>query len=554
MADSKDTIYIDIDDEITSIIDKMRSSDKKIVALVLPKRATVLQSIVNMKLLKKTAEKADKNVVLITSEEGLLPLAGAVGVHVASTLQSKPEIPPPPDTLPVGEKPIHEEVPEDPNHKVGKAEAAAAVAGAAALKAQAKDHPKEETVELDDSEKSAGKKPASKSKDKKTKVPNFDKFRKRLVIGALAAVAFIVLWILAFGTLQKATIIIKTDTTNQDINPDITVDTDAKSVSVGSGIVPGHVKEIKHSDSQSAPATGEKNKGSKATGQLTATNCNSLSHPTVLAGSKFTSDGGKVFTNNSSFTPSTALVNGSICYTATFGVTAVEGGASYNLPSSTSYTSSSLKDYDISGKTSGGTDQIVKVVSQADIDSAKQKTTSDKDEAKADLKKALEEDGLYAITDSFNGGKATVSSSPQVGQEADSVNVTSTITYTMLGVKEESLEKIIDNSVKGEIDTKTQSVQDYGLDNANFTVNDKNGNQTRMSMQTTIAIGPKLNVDEVKQQVAGKEKGTIQDEIGNVEGVKEVIVDFSPFWVHKAPKNPAKINVVIESANESGTP
>ena len=41
MADSKDTIYIDIDDEITGIIDKVRGSSSKVTALVLPKRAGV---------------------------------------------------------------------------------------------------------------------------------------------------------------------------------------------------------------------------------------------------------------------------------------------------------------------------------------------------------------------------------------------------------------------------------------------------------------------------------------------------------------------------------
>jgi hypothetical protein len=38
---NRDTIYVDIDDEITGIIDKVRGSNAKIVALVLPKRAAV---------------------------------------------------------------------------------------------------------------------------------------------------------------------------------------------------------------------------------------------------------------------------------------------------------------------------------------------------------------------------------------------------------------------------------------------------------------------------------------------------------------------------------
>jgi hypothetical protein len=94
---SKDNIYVDVDDEITAIIDKVRASQAKIVALVLPKRASVLQSVVNMKLLKRSADDAGKKLVLITSEQGLLPLAGSVGVFVASSLQSRPEVPEAPD-------------------------------------------------------------------------------------------------------------------------------------------------------------------------------------------------------------------------------------------------------------------------------------------------------------------------------------------------------------------------------------------------------------------------------------------------------------------------
>jgi hypothetical protein len=121
----KDVIYIDIDDEITSIIDKVNASKQKIVALVLPKRATVFQSIVNMKLLKRTADTTKKRVVLITSEAGILPLAGAVGMYVAKTLQSKPAIPAGPklgDTpvnIPVDD--VSDEPPElDPTKPIGE--------------------------------------------------------------------------------------------------------------------------------------------------------------------------------------------------------------------------------------------------------------------------------------------------------------------------------------------------------------------------------------------------------------------------------------------------
>ena len=57
----KKTIYVDVDDEITAIIDKVKTAGEPIQALVLPKRATMLQSIVNMKLLKRAADQDNKS-------------------------------------------------------------------------------------------------------------------------------------------------------------------------------------------------------------------------------------------------------------------------------------------------------------------------------------------------------------------------------------------------------------------------------------------------------------------------------------------------------------
>src|SRR3954463_11361384 len=121
----QDTIYIDIDDEITGIIDKLKGSKGKVVALVLPKRAAVFQSIVNMKLLKRAADGSDKHLVLITSEAGLLPLAGAAGVHVAKTLTSKPEIPASPQQIDDTEETVQEDETTpteevDPSQTVGQ--------------------------------------------------------------------------------------------------------------------------------------------------------------------------------------------------------------------------------------------------------------------------------------------------------------------------------------------------------------------------------------------------------------------------------------------------
>ena len=82
----KDTIYIDPDDDITGIIDRVNSATSKIVALVLPKRAQVLHSSVNFRLLKRAAESKSKKLVIISVEPAIIKLAGYTKIHVASSL------------------------------------------------------------------------------------------------------------------------------------------------------------------------------------------------------------------------------------------------------------------------------------------------------------------------------------------------------------------------------------------------------------------------------------------------------------------------------------
>ena len=91
----KDIIYIDNDDEITSITDKVQSSESSVIALVLPKRCTVLQSTINMKILNRAAKSAKKNLVLVSNEQSLMAVAGAAGVMVAKSLDARPSVPTP---------------------------------------------------------------------------------------------------------------------------------------------------------------------------------------------------------------------------------------------------------------------------------------------------------------------------------------------------------------------------------------------------------------------------------------------------------------------------
>jgi hypothetical protein len=80
------TFYIDIDEEITSIVDRLRKSRSKEVIVVVPKRALLVQSIVNLKLLKKEAEKMGRQISIVTQDKLGKMLIEKVGINVEEKL------------------------------------------------------------------------------------------------------------------------------------------------------------------------------------------------------------------------------------------------------------------------------------------------------------------------------------------------------------------------------------------------------------------------------------------------------------------------------------
>ncbi len=86
------TFYIDADEEISSVIDRLRRSMAVDNYFVAPKRAIFLQSIVNLKLLKREAEKIRKHVILVTQEEVVIAMATRSGLDVQKSIDGADEV------------------------------------------------------------------------------------------------------------------------------------------------------------------------------------------------------------------------------------------------------------------------------------------------------------------------------------------------------------------------------------------------------------------------------------------------------------------------------
>jgi hypothetical protein len=249
---AKDVVYIDIEDEITGVIDKVLSSKNKVVALVLPKRTTVFQSAVNVKLLKKSASEHKKSIVLVTSEESVINLAGASGIHVASTLNSKPTVPKP--------KKI-----EEIETVINDSEYTETEAGAetSELKADESVSTSDDTIEMDNSDENepTDNNPLIKAKTKLKKgfkIPDFSSFRLKFFLAIFLAVLLSVGSVFAFIIAPKASVTIATDSSPFEAVINFRANSAQKELDVAGGLVPAVKVSVKKTDTDKAAVTGKK--------------------------------------------------------------------------------------------------------------------------------------------------------------------------------------------------------------------------------------------------------------------------------------------------------
>lgn len=552
MDTKKDTIYIDVEDDITAIIGKVKAAGSKIVALVPPKRAGVLHSAVNLKLLQKAADAADKRVVLITSEHSLMALAAGVKMPVAKNLQSRPEIP----TFDAPEQEA-EEIIDGQSIPVGEL---------AGLKPDDQpiggSEPKEEVIdEKSTDEPTSLQSTRQKVTEKiKSRIPNFNSFRKKvfLIGGGVVLIAAFLVWAIVIA--PKAVVTITAKTTPVNISKKLTMDTGQQQSDTSKFLLKPTVQQIKKSVAVEFDATGSKDIGNKAKGTVLIRNCDYPDDFTLPAGTKVTSAGGKQFvTTKAAVVPqfsgpaSSCTQGGGNSGKVEVNVEAVASGPEYNVASQNYSISGYSSGLDgVGNDMSGGTSQVVKVVSQEDVDKAKQTLPqADSSAAKTELKNLFTESQII-IEESFESKAGDIVALPIVGEQASRAKITQETTYTLTGVDRTDIDAILKTAIDDELRTKSdQQAYSYGNDSIVFQDYQRASDSVNSTqLVTTGFIGPKIDVDQLAKQLAGKRYGEIQAIVNNIPGVQNVTIDLSPFWVSRAP-SADKIDIKFSVANGS---
>lgn len=547
---NKDVIYIEPEDDITDIITKIENSKDKIVALVPPKKAGVFRSVVNIKLISKVGSTSEKTVVLVTTDPSIMKLAAATKIPVTKNLQTPPAIPKiDTDTEESSEEEVINESDE-----------------AEDTEKDMNDEKEEQEDEKDDEENEKSKKKEKKKKKNKEKTGNLvidwiKNHKKTAIFGGIAILALIIFMIWAFVIAPAATVNVSIQTESKSFAENVNFTTKAEDENVKEGKLYLQEKKVESVQEIDFEATGKKNKGEKANGDIIVyVFFKQKGRVDVNSGVTFTINGlsfvanngvslswdGEDFDDCDNSGNASQLIQSGCQISGKLSVTATEPGSKYNIAATQSGWSTVAN---VSGAysdkaMSGGTDDLVTVVEQSDIEKAKdQLKASNEDEMKEKLLKDIGEN-MLVIESSFKQDTATAEASPAAGEEVKDgtkPKLKATTTATIYAIDRSKIEEFITEKAKLDDDQKIYEIKDPFIEN----LFENNGGYTGR-LKTSYAVGPKVTDSEILEMVKGKGVGDAQHDLKNIRGIVDVRIDTSYPWVGTIPGDTNKITINIE--------
>ena len=551
---NKDVVYIEPEDDITDIIARVKGAKQKLVALVPPKKIGVLRSAVNTKLIAKAAKAQEKVVVIVTTDPSLMKLAATAGIPVAKTLQSRPKVP---SEIIEEEKNSGEQVIDESDYDDEDAGADADKPAAPAAMPQmnrVKPQPADQEISSDDLEKDSEK---EGKKKKNAKIPSLEKYRKWIIAGGVAFVALVIFLVWAFAFAPAATIAVSMRTTSNNFSENVSFTTKNGDADPESGIFYLEQQKLEKTSSVEFNATGEKNVGEKAKGDLTLTAVfKSSESPNI------TIDAGTVFTHGDySYTSTSKLIleNPESCSKADYrtgnckdfgdvSVVANESGERYNIGAYDSGWSTPDSSVSVANNKAftGGTDKTVTVVSEADFNSAKDKLTSEgREDGRTELTKKFGED-MVVIDSSLDVSTSDPKSTPAIGEEVKSgekPKVEATTTFTMYAVDKTALETFIKKKSESSV-AADQRI--YAITTPFFENFQKDGDKFTAKLKSSTQTGPKVTEEDVLEKSKGKKLGEVQSLLKSINGVSSVKISTSVPWVSTIPNDPNKITIELK--------
>ena len=521
-------VYLDATDDIAAVIEAIKSARSQTVALVLPKRNDVFKSVVNLKLIKRVGDQLPKTIVLVTTDTTTIGLAARLKLAVSPNLQTKPSIPP--ATGPANLGPTSSMAP---------------------IEITPPTTPK------------SWRPPRPPARPRPAKRPGRRPGRIRyhgwfwLAVGLL-----LVLLTIGFLSLPDpvatVTIQTRTESASAQLRVELVGGLDAPDWAADPVRLPLEVESLRSTLTAEATATGQRSIGNYASGDITVINCRpsrlSLPNQTVV------SRGGLSFVTLESLNlgPSNANCDVFPGTSGTVRVRATQFGTGYNLDAG-GYRIDSLDQNDYranGGRMAGGSQRLVTVITQSDIDQAVAQIDGDRDDraARELLEGQMAGQGLQPLAATFQAVAQKPQSTVEIGDELASGQVKLIINYRLAAVGTAWLDRLAQAELAPQ--TGDLAVLDNGLATANYRLTEPDGDEVDYDLQVDIfeaRLGLGLDPDSLFNRIKGRSRKDAAAALRQLPGVTTAEVSFNLFWQTTVPDDPKRVTIIIQDQDPDQT-
>lgn len=323
-----------------------------------------------------------------------------------------------------------------------------------------------------------------------------------LLIPVILILLIVLIYFYFFKMHAQVTLFVKANTVS--MTKQVTFSTSSDS-DFGSDVIAATSETADIDGSVTTDATGSKEVGDKATGKVTIYNSSDRTR-NIAKGTIIKSSNNLAFTLDDDASIASAsgdIFSGTKSGTAQVGVTASDIGTDYNLPSNTIFTVSG--DSSLAAKNgsafSGGTKKTVTVVSQKDLSDLQDKLESSLEGKAKDVLGQKIQDGQVLFPDFIDKTISKTNFSKKVGDQANSVTLEGTVTYTGAAYKKDDLNQYGSSLLKSQY--SNIAIADGSLE---YTFDDTKKNDSDIVAHVTIHGGllPKLDKEQLIMEIAGK--------------------------------------------------
>lgn len=568
-------LYVDLDEEITSVFERIERLNYKNVYLVVPERSVILQSIVNLQILRKKVQMSGKAISIITKDPIGIKLAHKAEIPVYDQL----------------EMPKPEKLEEEEEENLFSKEPIRATSN------EVDDHRPERLTQKKLSIFEIVKEMKGKKAFQLNRLKQFWKMRKekelfkepskfavgapsRKTLGTLIVASLAILLLISYVALPGATVMVTPEFNVIEQSVNITM-ADATIYGTNPSVGTGHTLayypiDLTVNQSLTYTSTGQIFSGTNSSGYVTMLNERETSWP-LVAFTRLQTEDGLIFRTqqavtvpaNSGDTPGSVEVyvvaDEQDVYGRVIGERGNMGPTSFVLPGLRESSQKELYARS-SGSMTGGTTQVTLKVSQEDLNASESLINAELEvaaqpelEAEVARRNELNQTNLRLLTgyQSIELGEPVVNVPTHlVDAIQDEFDVTGRMSTSGVAFSHDEFVAILQEELVNRKSPNKELLK-IDVDSISYEIFEKDETPGQMKVTATIkgieayAIDPETEggaklVKKIKEHIAGKPIKEAEDYVQNLSEINKVNISAWPVWAPTIPTVLENITVKVD--------